>query len=549
MGLLDESLTPGQSGHIAHQEQVHKKLNGLVYDVKADFGAAGDGATNDTAAVQAAITAASAAGGGTVWFPEGTYQVHSTIALASNVWLRGVGASSVIRRPAATGAGLSLIGGDTLSNCGVADLKVDGGAVNLSGNGVVHLIECTNSGVERVQFRGGHATTPAVVFEGTTACWAVHNDIDGTGYGVVVGSNSAALSPETNDNLIGWNTIRNTPLDSIFVTASLGSTATAVVGHRNKVVGNTVTGCGDAGIESGVGMIGNIIEGNTVDGSDGPNILVRDNDGCQIIGNLCTGNTTEGAGNYGGGIAVLDQTDVSRDISIVGNTCRDNTGAGIMLGPDSTLVGRDFLVSGNRCRDNGGPGIYAWRCPGTAITGNLCAFNGSHGIYVRPVSATGEGNMTVTGNTCDGNTGHGIRVDGQYVVVVGNRCFNSSGTAQTHGIGLATSQANYVTVMANVLEGNATAAISDDAAGIGHTIFNNKGHDNNRVFESGAFSLDVTSNLNVGNNLAIVGNVGFYGTFPAAKPTITGSRGGNAALADLLTKLATLGLITDSSSA
>jgi hypothetical protein len=43
--------------------------------------------------------------------------------------------------------------------------------------------------------------------------------------------------------------------------------------------------------------------------------------------------------------------------------------------------------------------------------------------------------------------------------------------------------------------------------------------------------------------------IGFYGTAPAAKPAITGSRGGNAALADLLTKLAALGLITDSTTA
>lgn len=42
--------------------------------------------------------------------------------------------------------------------------------------------------------------------------------------------------------------------------------------------------------------------------------------------------------------------------------------------------------------------------------------------------------------------------------------------------------------------------------------------------------------------------LGFYGATPAVKPTVTGSRGGNAALADLLTELATLGLITDSSS-
>ena len=40
----------------------------------------------------------------------------------------------------------------------------------------------------------------------------------------------------------------------------------------------------------------------------------------------------------------------------------------------------------------------------------------------------------------------------------------------------------------------------------------------------------------------------FFATNPIAKPTVTGSRGGNAALQSLLTALANLGLITDSSS-
>jgi hypothetical protein len=43
--------------------------------------------------------------------------------------------------------------------------------------------------------------------------------------------------------------------------------------------------------------------------------------------------------------------------------------------------------------------------------------------------------------------------------------------------------------------------------------------------------------------------IGFYGTTPIAKPTASGSRGGNAALASLLTQLANLGLITDGTSA
>lgn len=48
-----------------------------------------------------------------------------------------------------------------------------------------------------------------------------------------------------------------------------------------------------------------------------------------------------------------------------------------------------------------------------------------------------------------------------------------------------------------------------------------------------------------------IGNVpiGFFGTAPQAKKTVTGSRGGNAALASLLTQLAAYGLLTDSSTA
>lgn len=44
------------------------------------------------------------------------------------------------------------------------------------------------------------------------------------------------------------------------------------------------------------------------------------------------------------------------------------------------------------------------------------------------------------------------------------------------------------------------------------------------------------------------GTLGVFGASVGSKPTITGSRGSNAALADLLTKLATLGHLTDSTS-
>lgn len=42
--------------------------------------------------------------------------------------------------------------------------------------------------------------------------------------------------------------------------------------------------------------------------------------------------------------------------------------------------------------------------------------------------------------------------------------------------------------------------------------------------------------------------IGFFGKSKISKPTVTGSKGANAALASLLTALSNLGLLTDSSS-
>jgi hypothetical protein len=52
--------------------------------------------------------------------------------------------------------------------------------------------------------------------------------------------------------------------------------------------------------------------------------------------------------------------------------------------------------------------------------------------------------------------------------------------------------------------------------------------------------------LNTDGALAVGGGAGFNGAAPAAKPTVSGSRGGNEALASLLSALAGMGLITDS---
>lgn len=75
-------------------------------------------------------------------------------------------------------------------------------------------------------------------------------------------------------------------------------------------------------------------------------------------------------------------------------------------------------------------------------------------------------------------------------------------------------------------------------------------YNNSKTFETISGGAKTTGTHQITGNLDHDGsNVGFYNTAPTTKQTVSGSRGGNAALASLLTGLAAIGLITDSSSA
>lgn len=96
----------------------------LVINVK-DYGAAGNGATNDSTAISNAATAATSAGGGTVFFPPGTY-IASGLLIKNGVTFRGSGKSLTTIKPPTSDTNAFVFGmpAGSITNAFIEDLRV-----------------------------------------------------------------------------------------------------------------------------------------------------------------------------------------------------------------------------------------------------------------------------------------------------------------------------------------------------------------------------------------------------------------------------------------
>lgn len=91
------------------------------------FNARGDNSTDDTNAIQGAINAVSASGGGVVHIPANIYR-YSTLTLPSGVTLKGEGAkATVLRCTSTTGNGITFndLDGSNISHAQILSLKLD----------------------------------------------------------------------------------------------------------------------------------------------------------------------------------------------------------------------------------------------------------------------------------------------------------------------------------------------------------------------------------------------------------------------------------------
>ncbi len=138
---------------------------GQVYNVKT-FGAAGDGSTDDTTAIQSAVSACVTNGGGTVLFPPGTYFINSYSTVGgSNDCIR-------INNTGSTPITVALEGRDATVTTPLG-LNVNPSLVN-----VFHFFGAhVNSSVRSMKFVGTHG-----LIQGTIAAVAVSGGNNNTGF-------------------------------------------------------------------------------------------------------------------------------------------------------------------------------------------------------------------------------------------------------------------------------------------------------------------------------------------------------------------------------
>jgi parallel beta-helix repeat protein len=288
-----------------------------------DFGAIGDGVTDDTAAIQATIDAVGSAGGGSVYIPVGTYNLTSSLTVTNDyVSIIGDGSSASI-----------LLGNNPANwiikfNADADYMKLDGlwikgsAVSNATAQFGVGYTSDTDDpeGVIIQNCKFSHSNNGIVV--GSGRYWKITQNffetlvgiISGTGYGILAAANNS-------HNVFSENTFKGT------LTSHLRHAVYNAVGSRFNVVSNNVIkDCNEGAISfnatsAQAGVLGVIASNNIIEGGG----VAATNDSAAI--------------NLNGNI---------QDCIVSGNIIRDRLNTGII----ATDGGQGGLCTNNTIKNN-----------------------------------------------------------------------------------------------------------------------------------------------------------------------------------------------------
>lgn len=129
--LAGTEVTPIVQSGVTRKVAVSAFINTDATNVKS-FGAVGDGITDDTTAINAAITAAGT--NSCVFFPSGTYLVTATLQMLSGQCFYGEGGSVTALSTIKKGATCDLI--NMVGACSIKDLQLDCVGTSYGGRGI-----------------------------------------------------------------------------------------------------------------------------------------------------------------------------------------------------------------------------------------------------------------------------------------------------------------------------------------------------------------------------------------------------------------------------
>lgn len=273
-----------------------------VVSVK-NFGAKGDGSTNDVAAFQAAADAIHAKGGGSVFIPYSPtcYEIFGLVIYYSNTTFYSDTQATCVQKQAGNnpGAVFTVTGltQDSYSNIHFMNFTIDGnrdnitGIVSDGGNIAIVLENASNSTVENMLIKNNYTD------------------------GIYVDCNQAG-TPNVGDNV---SLINN------FVTNSRRNNISLICGTHTSIIGGELSYAHGGSLSTGVDVE--------------PNVNAQLVNGFMMSGVNVHHNTM-------GGILIQPRSDDAMQVSLVNNNVHDNGGAVFSLADGSGVIAVNFNVTG-----------------------------------------------------------------------------------------------------------------------------------------------------------------------------------------------------------
>ena len=401
-----------------------------VLNVLVNGTAMGNGTTNDTAAIQAAIATVNAGGGGIVYLPAGVYRCTGALHLLSNVHLMGDGIGATIIRNDAAPVGGYTFGGATayasvamlgITNAGVSKLTVDHSTNGTtSSNGIqfgetpcstrtsyCFARECQVLGISDHQYLfyvkaadnikikdcfaigvvGG--PTPTTDVEGFEIYGSDNTEVTGCtaqycgfGFGMISGGATNVANTYLTHCSVHHNYVYACNNGAYFDSTN-GTNDTFL---DNSIYGNIFDSCVNNAIQVSVGagatFVNNSICDNSINGTtSNPDISITFDPTSISDGNIVSGNNINHSAAGTTAIALTEP---------MGLHIIDNVISGLPYYGISSIGAHSLFVDGNRIMGSGYSGIYT-SPSGTPLVTNAVTAAGSAVLnfaavpdYVRP---------------------------------------------------------------------------------------------------------------------------------------------------------------------